>query len=240
MLDNLKLKPRSARRVTTTSVTSATRTPTRSKTPTEKVSTVFNAKGSENITWETNSNFNAGVEFSFLRGTVSGGVEYFLRKTTDMLLSFPVAPSLGYSSYYANVGDMRNSGVEIELNFTPIRREHVQWDINLNMTHLRNKITMLPSERRTKQVDGYSGYVSGSTFFGEGLPMYTFYMRKYAGVSDEGLSMWYMNETDDKGNPTGKRVTTTEYAKRRTISAATRFPISTAVSARVSISGAST
>lgn len=43
--------------------------------------------------------------------------------------------------------------------------------------------------------------------------MYTFYMRKYAGVSDEGLSMWYMNETDDKGNPTGKRVTTTEYAK---------------------------
>lgn len=178
-----------------------------------KVSTVFNAKGSENITWETNSNFNAGVEFSFLRGTVSGGVEYFLRKTTDMLLSFPVAPSLGYSSYYANVGDMRNSGVEIELNFTPIRREHVQWDINLNMTHLRNKITMLPSERRTKQVDGYSGYVSGSTFFGEGLPMYTFYMRKYAGVSDEGLSMWYMNETDDKGNPTGKRVTTTEYAK---------------------------
>ena len=178
-----------------------------------KVSTVFNAKGSENITWETNSNFNAGVEFSFLRGTVSGGVEYFLRKTTDMLLSFPVAPSLGYSSYYANVGDMRNSGVEIELNFTPIRREHVQWDINLNMTHLRNKITMLPSERRTKQVDGYSGYVSGSTFFGEGLPMYTFYMRKYAGVSDEGLSMWYMDETDDKGNPTGKRVTTTEYAK---------------------------
>ena len=178
-----------------------------------KVSTVFNAKGSENITWETNSNFNAGVEFSFLRGTVSGGVEYFLRKTTDMLLSFPVAPSLGYSSYYANVGDMRNSGVEIELNFTPIRREHIQWDINLNMTHLRNKITMLPPERRTKQVDGYSGYVNGSTFFGEGLPMYTFYMRKYAGVSDEGLSMWYMDETDDKGNLTGKRVTTTEYAK---------------------------
>ena len=84
------------------------------------------------------------MEFSFLRGTVSGGVEYFLRKTTDMLLSFPVAPSLGYSSYYANVGDMRNSGVEIELNFTPIRREHVQWDINLNMTHLRNRSMATP------------------------------------------------------------------------------------------------
>ena len=178
-----------------------------------EVSTVFKDKGSENITWETNSNFNAGVEFSFRQGLVSGGIEYFLRKTTDMLLAFPVPPSKGYSSYYANVGDMRNSGIEIELNFTPIRRENLVWDINLNMTHLRNKITMLPPERRNKQVEGYYGYVSGTSFYGEGLPMYTFYMKKYAGVSEDGKSMWYMDETDGKGNPTGKRVTTTEFAK---------------------------
>lgn len=177
-----------------------------------EVSTVFNSKGSENITWETNSNFNAGVEFSFLRGMVTGGVEYFLRKTTDMLLSFPVPPSQGYSSYYANVGDMRNSGIEIELNYTPIRTDKIVWDINLNMTHLRNKITMLPQERRNKVVEGYGGYVDGTTFFGEGLPMYTFYMKKYAGVSSEGESMWYMDETDADGNVIG-RTTTTEYAK---------------------------
>ena len=178
-----------------------------------KVSTVFRNKGSENITWETNSNFNTGLEFSLYRGAVSGGVEYFLRRTTDMLLSFPTPPSLGYSSYYANVGDMRNSGIEIELNFMPVNREHVQWNLNLNMTHLRNKITMLPPERRTKEVEGYRGYVSGTTFFGEGLPMYTFYMKKFAGVSDEGKSMWYMDELDGEKNPTGRRVTTTEYAK---------------------------
>ena len=99
-----------------------------------KVSTAFRDKGSENITWETNSNFNTGLEFSLYRGVVSGGVEYFLRRTTDMLLSFPTPPSLGYSSYYANVGDMRNSGIEIELNFMPVNREHVQWNLNLNMT----------------------------------------------------------------------------------------------------------
>ena len=178
-----------------------------------KVSTVFRNKGSENITWETNSNFNTGLEFSLYRGVVSGGVEYFLRRTTDMLLSFPTPPSLGYSSYYANVGDMRNSGIEIELNFMPVNREHVQWNLNLNMTHLRNKITMLPPERRTKEVEGYRGYVSGTTFYGEGLPMYTFYMKKFAGVSDEGKSMWYMDELDGEKNPTGRRVTTTEYAK---------------------------
>ncbi len=126
-----------------------------------KVSTVFRNKGFENITWETNSNFNTGLEFSLYRGAVSGGVEYFLRRTTDMLLSFPTPPSLGYSSYYANVDDMRNSGIEIELNFMPVNREHVQWNLNLNMTHLRNKITMLPPERRTKEVEGYRGYVRG-------------------------------------------------------------------------------
>ena len=95
----------------------------------------------------------------------------------------------------------------------PVNREHVQWNLNLNMTHLRNKITMLPPERRTKEVEGYRGYVSGTTFFGEGLPMYTFYMKKFAGVSDEGKSMWYMDELDGEKNPTGRRVTTTEYAK---------------------------
>ena len=105
-----------------------------------KVSTVFNAKGSENITWETNSNFNAGVEFSFLRGTVSGGVEYFLRKTTDMLLSFPVAPSLGYSSYYANVGDMRNSGIDASLEYHQPLGKDLHLTVRGNFTYARNRI----------------------------------------------------------------------------------------------------
>ncbi len=174
------------------------------------VSTVFSSKGAEDITWETNTNINAGIEFGFLRGMISGGVEYFVRNTTDMLLSFPVAPSMGYSSYYANVGNMSNQGVEFEVNYTPFRKDNFQWDINLNLTHLRNRITMLPSERKTKTVEGYSGFVSGNTFYGEGLSMYTFYMKKYAGVSEDGLSMWYMDTTDEEGNVTG-RTTTTEY-----------------------------
>lgn len=175
------------------------------------VSTVFNAKGSDKITWETNTNFNAGVEFGFWQGKLSGGAEYFYRKTTDMLLAFPVAPSMGYSSYYANVGDMRNSGVELELNYTPVMNDNVQWSINLNLTHLRNKITMLPEERKNKEAEGYSGFVSGSTFFAEGLPMYTFYMKKYAGVSETGKSTWYMDETQADGSV--KRVPTEDYTK---------------------------
>ena len=174
------------------------------------VSTPFLSKGSKDITWETNINFNVGAEFGFLKGAISGSAEYFMRKTTDMLFLFPAAPSIGYSSYYANVGDMVNNGVEIELNFTPIRKDNLIWDINLNATHMKNKITMLPEERRNTVVEGYEGYVSGTTFYGEGLPIYTFYLPKYAGVSDEGKSMWYMDEEKDGKT---ERTTTTDYAK---------------------------
>ncbi len=177
-----------------------------------QVSTVWSSKGAEDITWETNTNINAGLEFGLFKGIISGGVEYFLRQTTDMLLSFPAPPSIGYSSYYANVGDMVNKGIELELTVTPFSKENFHWDISMNLTHLRNEITMLPQERRNTEVDGYRGYVSGSTFYGEGLPMYTFYMKKYAGVSEEGKSMWFMHEKDEDGNLTGKQVTTTDYS----------------------------
>lgn len=172
------------------------------------VSTVFNSKGAENITWETNTNINLGLEFGFLQGLVSGGFECFIRNTTDMLLAFPVAPSMGYSSYYANVGDMQNAGVELELNVAPVRTDNVLWNINLNLTHLRNRITMLPEERKTKKTEGYEGFVSGSAYYAEGLPMYTFFMKKYAGVSEDGRSQWYMDQTDENGNVTGQTVTT--------------------------------
>ena len=171
-----------------------------------EMSVAFLQKGNPNITWETNTNFNAGIEFGVLQNRISGSIEYFNRKTTDMLMAFPTAPSLGYSSYYANVGDMSNKGIEIDLNFTPIRSKNVQWDISVNLTHLKNKITLLPPERRTLQVDGYSGYTSGIYFYGQDLPMYTFYMKKYAGVSEDGRSMWYKNEGDT-------RTTTTEYSE---------------------------
>ncbi|MCF0176854.1 MAG: TonB-dependent receptor [Bacteroidales bacterium] len=171
------------------------------------ISTVFSTKGNPDITWETNTNLNTGFEFGFLRGRIFGSLEYFMRKTSDMLLSFPVAPSMGYTSYYANVGDMVNQGVETELNFMPVSRRNLEWNINLNLTHLRNRITMLPQERRNMTVDGYEGYVSGTTFYGEGLPIYTFYMQKYAGVDENGRSLWYKDDED------GNRVTTTEYAE---------------------------
>ncbi len=166
--------------------------------------------GNKDITWETNGNFNTGVEFELFDSRLSGNIEYFYRKTTDMLFSFPLPPTFGYTSYYANVGDMRNQGVELELKVTPIRTKDFAWDINLNLTHYKNKVTYLPEERKTVKVDGYEGYTSGNYFYGENVPLYTFHMKKYAGVNENGESMFYMNKTDENGNVT--RVTTTNFS----------------------------
>ena len=67
--------------------------------------------GNPDITWETNTNFNAGFDFEILRGRLSGSVEYFYRLTSDMLYFVTIPISYGFSGYYDNIGDMRNSGI---------------------------------------------------------------------------------------------------------------------------------
>jgi TonB-linked SusC/RagA family outer membrane protein len=173
------------------------------------VAAVPSTLGNKDITWETDGVFNTGVDFEFLKGRLSGSFEYFYRKTTDMLFSFPLPPSYGYTSYYANVGDMRNSGVELELNGTILKVGGLQWDARFNITHYKNKITYLPEERKTMTVDGVKGYSSGNYFYGEGIPLYTFRLKKYAGVAEDGQSQWYVDKTATD-EATGKTTTTRE------------------------------
>lgn len=166
--------------------------------------------GNKDITWETQGNFNTGIDFGMWNGRFSGTIEYFYRKTTDMLFSFPLPPSFGFSSYYANVGDMRNQGVELELQGTPVLTRDFSWTVRMNLTHYKNKITYLPEERRTMECDGVEGYSSGSYYYGEGISLYTFRLKQYAGVDENGESTWWKNTVDENGNPT--RVATKEYA----------------------------
>ena len=178
-----------------------------------QIGVIFTTKGNEKITWETNTNFNAGVDYSFLNGRFKGSLEYFYRNTTDMLFWFTVPPTNGFSGYYANVGDMRNAGLEFDVNANIYNRKNFRWDAYFNFTHYTNKITHLPDQYKTNNIEGYDGYINGSYYRGEGLPLYTFYMQKYAGVDKEdGLPMWYKDVLDENGNVTG-RETTKKYAE---------------------------
>ena len=161
---------------------------------------VASTKGNKEITWEKNGNFNTGFEFSFFRGRLSGSIEYFYRRTSDMLAFFALPASSGWSGYYDNIGNMQNMGVEVELDGTPIRTKDFEWGLNVNFTAYKNKITSIADENKTTVVEGSEGYQSGSYYYGEGLPLYTFYMPKYAGVNEKGQSLFY--KTDADGNIT--------------------------------------
>ena len=183
------------------------------------VSTVFSRKGNQDITWETNTNINAGIEFGMFNDRITGGIEVYDRKTTDMLFPTPVPPSQGYSSLWKNVGDMDNWGVEGDFNFGLIRSRNVQWDLNLNVSYLKNTVTYLADNvKDTKAYDAqgneYEGFTSGGFFVAEGASMYTWYTYEYAGVDKEtGKSLWYKDVLDEDGKRTGKRETTDTYSQ---------------------------
>lgn len=166
---------------------------------------VFSSKGNENISWETVGSLNAGLEFELFDNRLSGGLEFYSRTTRDMLTWFSTPLSLGYTGYYDNVGNMRNTGVELELDAGVLQLNNFTWNIGLNLTWERNRVSFLPEEKKLISMDGHPGYLDGYNFVGEGLPMYTWRLKKDAGISDEGLALYYKTASD------GSMTTTTDY-----------------------------
>ncbi len=175
------------------------------------IATIFARKGNKDITWETNANLNIGVEFGLWQNRFYGSIDYFNRKTSDMLFQLSVAPSLGYSSYFTNIGDMVNQGIEIELGADLIRNKNFVWSFGLNGTYYRNKVTSLPDEykQHTTHDGKVVGYHSGSSFLAEGLSMMQWYIPTYAGVNEDGEATWYAYETLQDGSK--QRYVTNDY-----------------------------
>ena len=96
------------------------------------------------LKWETNLNFNVGIDFSLWNNRVSGSFDFFQRRSKDLLYSRPVAPSLGYKSVDENVGALKNTGIELSLNGTLINTQDFIWKLGLNLTHYKNEVTELP------------------------------------------------------------------------------------------------
>ena len=170
-------------------------------------------KGTKDITWETNTNWNAGVEFDLFNNRLSGSIDYFYRKTSDMLFAITTPPSAGYTSYYANVGDMRNTGFEIVLNGTLMQTKDFTWTANFNIGYVKNKVLKLPDNVKTQSFDGHDGYVNLDKSFvslyrfavAEGLPLYSWYTKQSAGVDPEtGAALYWKNTKDEAGNIIGR------------------------------------
>ena len=93
--------------------------------------------------WERTSEINVGVDFGFLKDRISGSVDYYNRLTTDLIMSKAVPSTTGYTSVTANVGSVRNSGVEVLLNTENIRTRDFSWTTQVNFAYNRNRIVDL-------------------------------------------------------------------------------------------------
>ena len=176
---------------------------------TGEYSTDLAYKGNEELTWESSHSFNAGVDFELFGSRLSGSAEYFSRKTVDLLYSKDVPLSAGNpTGYYpVNVGSIVNDGFEITLEGLLINTSAMQWSLNTNLSHYRNRILSLDSSVSEEGIKG------GNYIYKVGGSLYDAYMRKYAGVNPEnGKAQWYSKVLDTDGVWTGESVVTETFA----------------------------
>lgn len=173
-------------------------------------SLILKYKGNENLTWEKSKAYNIGVDFSLFKGRLTGTLEYFNRKTSDLLYYKPVPLSAGNPTgeYPTNVGKVTNRGVEFNVIGTILRTNDITWTANLNLTHYKNVVDELDESVRE------NGIKYSTSIITEGGSLYDAYMFRYAGVDKEtGEALYYYKEKDENGNETGKDLTTANFSQ---------------------------
>ncbi len=148
------------------------------------------------LKWEQTAMLNIGLDFSIFKNRLSGRLEWYDKKTSDMLYTYPVpTPPYLYGNIMANVGDMRNTGVELSLNIAPIQTKQFDWNIALNIAHNKNKVTRLSNEIFTMDrillgnVFIRGGSSSGTHILEEGRPIGQFYGLVCEGLDENGRYM---------------------------------------------------
>ena len=176
---------------------------------TGEYSTELSYKGNTSLTWESSHSFNIGADFEILSGLLRGSLEYFSRKTVDLLYSKDVPLSSGNpTGYYpVNVGSIVNNGFEFSFEGIIMSRSELLWTWNLNMSHYRNRIVSLDPSVSEK------GIIGGNYIYKVGGSLYEAYMRKSAGVNpDNGKAQWYSRVLDTNGEWTGESVITETFS----------------------------
>ncbi len=155
------------------------------------VSSLANPK----VSWEKKGTWNAGIEATLFKQLLNVTFEYYNSKTSNMLLSYPMALSTGFGGYNANVGSMLNSGFEATIRVNWLRHGNVRASSTLMGYFNRNKVLALTGESPR--------ITSGSQIIQEGLPIYSWYVSRSAGVdpaTGRQLYWAYKEVTQDQSN----------------------------------------
>ncbi len=178
--------------------------------------------GNKDLKWETTKMFNVGVDFAFLDSRLSGSIEFYSKKTSDLIWSYDVSTNIypvGYMN--ANVGDITNTGIELTINAVPVKTKDFTWQTTVNLAHNKNKVKKLSNKKFSVDYKDWGDpNIGGISSNGEverikeGESLGTFWTYEWAGYNDHGQSTYYVHDATT-GERTGE-VTTTPEKKDKT------------------------
>lgn len=133
------------------------------------------------LSWEKNNTWNVGLDFGLFDNRITGQVDVYDRLTTDLLLTKKIPLTTGFADIFSNVGSLKNSGVEVELEGEIIRTRDMLWTIGGNIAFNRTKILDLGGEK----------FIGTNTRQVVGMSMYNYYLYDYYGVNpSNGEALW--------------------------------------------------
>ena len=154
----------------------------------------------QDLKWEKTTQIDFGLDFGLFNNRVTGEIDYYEKKTNDLLLNEPLPGTSGWSSLTRNVGSMTNKGLEFVLNTTNVKNENLTWKTSLNLASLKNEVTKLPG----------GDIVDERNIVREGETISSFYLVEYAGVDPaNGDALFYLNTKNADG--TLDKTTTKNY-----------------------------
>ena len=172
------------------------------------------------LTWETTGMFNIGLDYGFWNNRINGSIEFYNKKTKDLIWNYPVSTVIyPIDNIAANVGEITNTGIEFTINIDAIRTKDFNWMTTLNLSHNKNKVNKLSNDKyKTSTFAQGDPRVAGVSANGytqrvmEGEPIGTFFLYEFAGYDAAGKSTYYVR--DANGNKTGEVTNDPSYQDR--------------------------
>lgn len=172
-----------------------------------------NNNSNPDLKWERTGMFNAGLDFGFFKNRLNGTIEYYDKRTSDLIYYYPVSTNrYPYGTMTANVGDISNKGIELTVNAVPVQTKDFSWNTTLNLSHNKNRVEKLSNQTYSvnyiPQADAGIAGNSGVNLqrIMEGSPIGQFYTYEWAGYDENGVSRFYVHDPET-GERTGETTT---------------------------------
>ena len=188
------------------------------------------------LKWESTGMLNVGIDYAFLGGRINGSIEFYNKKTKDLIWSYPVSTNIyPYGTINANVGEITNRGIEFNINADIVQNKNFRWNTTLNLSHNMNRIDKVSNDRFQytlfTQGDPMVAGVSANGWtqrIMQGEALGTFFTYEFAGFDANGRATYYDYEyeydangqvvKDKNGNEVTKPVYNADGSRATTVS----------------------